>query len=199
MNILKTFISHCQELKTYCKIGVAIEFVRSLLKNFGALKMNPMNGIYLILRRVNLKFLLFAIGYPSSYRVRIVFLFKSLTRIVLFIFFSKIFNCILNRLYGLETKFVNLIAAFASGIFFLAYPDLPFLSHAIACSIEIIWQRYQKCERSKNSIFRQIHKLPLSKIFYPIFMGFLFHMRTFYPWQTPTVVMKVMNLVSGGQ
>lgn len=104
-----------------------------------------------------------------------------------------------NRLNGFEMKIANTVAAFMAGIFFYAYPELPFLSHAIACCIEIIWQRLQKCKRSETIFLQKIHQLPLSQIFYTIFAGFLFHMRTFNPWQTPSVVKKVVNLVSGGQ
>lgn len=59
-----------QEMKTYCQIGIAIELVRSSLNHLDHLKRNLFTGIAMMIRNINLKFLLFAIGYPSSYRVK---------------------------------------------------------------------------------------------------------------------------------
>lgn len=83
-----------------------------------------------------------------------------------------------------------------AGSFFYFYPKLSFLSYAIACTIEILWQRALRNKHEKFNFVRQINKLPLARIFYPIFMSFLFHMRSFYPWQTPTLIQKVMNFVT---
>lgn len=66
----------------------------------------------------------------------------------------------------------------------------------MACTIEILWQRIQRSKRRKLTILRRMNELPLARIFYPIFMGFLFHMRTFYPWQSPTLIYKIVNFVT---
>lgn len=60
-----------QELKTYVQIGIAMELVRSILKHFNSLKSNLFKGVWTIMRKFNFKFVLFAIGYPSSYRVSV--------------------------------------------------------------------------------------------------------------------------------
>lgn len=66
----------------------------------------------------------------------------------------------------------------------------------MACTIELLWQRIQRNKRQKFTILRQINAFPLARIFYPIFMGFLFQMRTFYPWQSPSLIYKVINFVT---
>lgn len=108
-------------------------------------------------------------------------------------FFCQILTCFFNRYYGIESKLGNYIAAFLAGGFFYFYPQLPFLAYGIACTIEILWQRLRR--RRKFIIIRKLDELPLARIFYPILMGFLFHMRSFYPWQTPTLIHKVMKFV----
>lgn len=163
------------ELKTYCQIGIAIELIRSILNNIGNLKSNLCTGIWAMIRNFNMKFLLFAIGYPSGYRI---------------------LTCYFNRLYGFETKFGNFFSALLAGSFFYFYPKLSFLSYAIACTIEILWQRALRNKHEKFNFVRQMNKLPLARISYPIFMSFLFHMRSFYPWQTPSLIQKVMNFVT---
>lgn len=64
------FTSACyQELKLYSNVAIAIELVRNTIKYFKYLKSRPLRGIAKIIRSINLKFILFAVGYPSSYRV----------------------------------------------------------------------------------------------------------------------------------
>lgn len=153
------------------------------------------------MRKFNLKFVLFATGYPSSYRVCVHHDICTNCTLQIcswwhFFFRFQILTCLFNRLYGLETKFANFFAAFLAGGFFYFYPQLPFLAYCIACTIEISWQRIRRYKRQKFAIIQKIDALPLAKISYPILMGFLFHMRSFYPWQTPTLLQKVMNFVT---
>lgn len=105
-------------------------------------------------------------------------------------------TCYFNRLYGFESKFANYFAAFLAGSLFYIYPKLPFLSYGIACAIEIVWKRLRRHKRRRFTIIRKLDKLPLARIFYPILMGFLFHIRSFFPWQTPTLIQKVMSFVT---
>ncbi|XP_031619737.1 transmembrane protein 135-like [Contarinia nasturtii] len=166
-----TFIVN--ELKKYFKIGLAIEFVQSVLRNVDQFKQNAFKGVWSIITGFNVKFLLFAVCYPFTYRA---------------------LTCMFNRLYGFESKSSNYMAAFFAGVFFYFYPQMPFLTYAIACTIEIMWQRLRK--RRKFVIIRKINELPLARISYAILVPVLFHMRSFYPWQTPVLIHKVMNLVT---
>lgn len=180
-------------MKTYSKIGIGIELIRSTVNNLHILKRNFIEGICAIIRKINLKFILFAIGYPCGYRVCVcvrVQIALSLTK-----FPFQILTCLFNRLYGIESKYANILAGFVAGGFFYFYPQSSFLAYAIACTIEIVWQRMQNSKRPHQFI-RKINELPLARIFYPIIMGYLFHMRSFYPWQTPTLLHKVMSFVT---
>lgn len=69
----------------------------------------------------------------------------------------------------------------------------------MACTIELMWQRIQQNQYRRFDILRQINELPLARIGYPIFMGFLFHMRTFYPYQSPSLIYKIVNFVTARQ
>lgn len=111
-------------------------------------------------------------------------------------FFFQSFTCFFNRLYGFESKIANGLAGFLAGGFFYFYPQLSFLSYGLACTIEIVWQRFRKHKHRRFAIIRRIDQLPLARIFYPILMGYLFHMRSFYPWQVPTLLHKVMAFVT---
>lgn len=132
------------------------------------------------------------------------------------------FTCLFNRFYGFESRMANGLASFLAGGFFYFYPELPFLSYGIACTIEIVWQRLRRNRSRKLAFVRKIDELPLARIFYPIMyaflamsffiiitnsnmsvfsrvsnrMGILFHMRSFYPWQVPTLLFKVMSFVT---
>lgn len=63
-------------------MAIAIELVRNTIQHFKYLKTNPFRGIPKIVLSTNLKFIIFAVGYPSSYRV-----------IALHFFFLSNFRC----------------------------------------------------------------------------------------------------------
>lgn len=66
----------------------------------------------------------------------------------------------------------------------------------MAFTIEILWQRILRNKQRKFEFMLKINKLPLARICFPLLMGFLFHMRSFYPWQSPNLLHKVVNLVT---
>lgn len=74
------------------KIGLAIELIRSTLKHFDHLKRHFFKGIWMIISKFNFKFTLFAIGYPSGYRVIVeLFRFNSITHMTPFRFVLPFF------------------------------------------------------------------------------------------------------------
>lgn len=166
------------------------------MRKFDQLKRNPFKGIWSIFTSFNFKFMLFAVGYPCAYRVCVEYVIRMCNQMhcIINTFHFQILNCLFNRISGLESKYANIAAAFLAGGFFYFHPKLPFLTYAIACTIEIVWQRLRK--NRKFVIIRKINELPLARIFYPILTACLFHVRSFYPWQTPTLLHKAMNLVT---
>lgn len=179
-------------------MAIAIELVRNTIQHFKYFKTNPFGGISKIVLSTNLKFIIFAVGYPSSYRV-IAIRFCSNFRCAQNSFL-QLLTCLFNSCTGCESNVGNILSAFLSGIFFYAYPNIPIFAHALACTIEILWQRYhQSSNAPKFTILQQINEMPIAKLFYILGCGYLFHVRTFYPWQTPSILMKVMSLVTNDQ
>lgn len=58
-----------KEIKLYANVAIGIELVRNTIKYFKYLKSMPFRGISKILLSTNPKFCIFAVGYPSAYRV----------------------------------------------------------------------------------------------------------------------------------
>lgn len=115
-------------------------------------------------------------------------------------FCLQLLTCLFNSYTGCESNVGNIVSAFLSAIFFYAYPNIPIFAHALACTIEILWQRYhQSSNAPKFTVLQQLNEMPIAKLFYVLACGYLFHVRTFYPWQTPSILMKVMSLVTNDQ
>lgn len=190
-----------QELRLYSNVAIAIELVRNTIQHFKYLKSTPFRSIWKIVSSTNLKFIIFAVGYPSAYRViELKPQNSECDGCSMHSFHSQLLTCLFNAYSGGETRIGNISSAFLSAIFFYAYPNVPIFAHALACTAEILWQRFQQSsEAPKYPILQQIDKLPLAKWFYVLACGYLFHVRTFYPWQTPSILMKVMCLVTKDQ
>lgn len=48
-----------------------------------------------------------------------------------------------------------------------------------------------------QEIGRLLDSLPLGKFFYVLSIGYVFHMRTFYPWMCPSILLKAVHYTTG--
>lgn len=105
----------------------------------------------------------------------------------------------MNRYFGNETSTSNILAAFISGSTFYLSPDMSIFGHASACVIETLWQRYLSSDSPKPEIVHLINQLPIARLFYAFGVGYLFHIRAFYPYLAPGLLKKIMQFVTNHQ
>lgn len=120
---------------------------------------------------------------------------------------SQIINCSLNRYNHRNTQTANTVAAFVSGSVFWLYPDLTILSHAIVLTVKLLWLRYryggtlwptlddQSIVLSKSRQF--LEYMPMSRLMYVFAIGYIFHLRLFYPWVCSNLLFKTTYYTSG--
>lgn len=115
--------------------------------------------------------------------------------------------CTLNRYYRRNTEHSSALAGFIAGTTFCLYPNLTILAHAAVLAIKLIWLRVMQrhrftdtAEHEKTSTCRIINyldDLPLAKLFYIFSIGYVFHLRVFYPWMCPKLLIKAVQYTSG--
>lgn len=108
-------------------------------------------------------------------------------------------TCLLNRYFGNETSIGNFLAAFLSGSAFYFSPDASIFGHASACVIETLWARYCASDLPKPELVELFNRLPIARLFYAFGVGYLFHVRAFYPYLAPSLLKKIMQYVTNHQ
>lgn len=91
------------------------------------------------------------------------------------------------------------MAAFIAGSAFYLSPDLSIFGHASACVVETLWERYCASDISKPEWVAYFNRLPLARLFYAFGVGYLFHVRAFYPYLAPGLLKKIMQFVTNHQ
>lgn len=115
-------------------------------------------------------------------------------------FFLQILTCVFNNFVGCDLSTSNFAAAFVSGVFFFAYPNVQLFAHAMSCVAQISWQRLlDKKPNEIHPILTQINQLPIAKLVYTFGFAYLSHVRTFFPWDAPSFLKRVITLVTNGQ
>lgn len=108
-------------------------------------------------------------------------------------------TCLFNRYFGSETSLGNMMAAFIAGSAFYLSPDVSIFGHASACVVETLWERYYTSNIPKPELVELFNKLPISRLFYAFGVGYLFHVRAFYPYLAPGLLKKIMQFVTNHQ
>lgn len=116
-------------------------------------------------------------------------------------------NCSLNRYNQRNTQTANTVAAFVSGSVYWLYPDLTILSHATVSTVKLLWMRYLHGgtlwptlddESIAPSKSRQLlERIPMSRLMYVFAIGYVFHLRLFYPWLCSDLLFKTTFFTSG--
>lgn len=190
---------HSQEIKMYLNIGVGIEFVRNAIKYSNLFKSRPFAGFWKCISSINENFVLFAVAYPCSYRVRD---WRHLLLSITFNFIcfdSQMLMCLFNNFIDCDSSVANFVSAFTSGIFFYFYPNIPLFAHTLSCAVQITWQRLLEMKSSElHPIISQMNKLPIAGLIYTFGFAYLNHVRTFYPYASPPFLKKAVNYGSDG-
>lgn len=112
--------------------------------------------------------------------------------------------CTLNRYNKKNTEYSSALAGFVSGLTFCLYPNLTILAHASITAIKLMWLRLMQQHRSKGNenavscrLIRYLDSLPMAKFFYILNIGYVFHLRAFYPWMCPKLLLKAVQYTSG--
>lgn len=105
-------------------------------------------------------------------------------------------NCILNHNYEYSKNRNNILSGFLAGSAYYVYPELSIFGHAVTCVIETLWTRYLKSELSKPYLINLFSQLPLAKCFIAVGFGFIAHIRAYYPYITPKLLMNILAYAS---
>lgn len=122
--------------------------------------------------------------------------------------------CALNRHQQQRTVGTLSLAAFVSGAAYFSYPNFTILAHATISTIKLMWSRYvislNVADRTDamgkasslmppptDAVRRMVNRLPLGKFFYVLGVGVVFHMRAFYPWMCPNLLLNAVQYTSG--
>lgn len=116
--------------------------------------------------------------------------------------------CSLNRYQRQNTQAANTAAAFVSGAVFGLYPDLTILSHATVSTAKLLWMRFLHggplLPRLDDVTLapmaddrRMLGRMPLSRLLYVFGIGYVFHLRLFYPWICSDLLFKTTFYTSG--
>lgn len=188
----------------YFKIGFGIELVRNAIQYFVLLKSKPLKGIWNCITSINKNFILFAVTYPCSYRVWMIFFRRKclkwkLILEILFIILIQMLTCLFNNFIDCDLSTANFVSAFVSGIFFYFYPNIPLFAHTLSCTLQIVWQRLLETKFSeKFPILSEINRIPFAGLTYTFGFAYLNHVRTFFPWQSSSFLKKAVNYGSNG-
>lgn len=104
----------------------------------------------------------------------------------------------MNRYYGAASDWTNLVSAFLSGVSFYMYPNLTILSHATVTATKLLWAKWSHVILSPT-IIERMDGLPMAKIYYVLAIGYAFHMRAFYPWMCPNLMLRACQHTSGNK
>lgn len=200
MLILFNTTFYHQGIKKYSKFAIGLEVARVILGNFKEMYMNPGKIIEILGKNIKGSLIGFLIAYPTSYRVfnfnlkfNFVYIYSQ------FYLFFQISNCLLNRFFVQNSQFIDSLSGFIAGIAFYLYPDLPFLSLGMSSVLHLIWMKYFRTEKNRIKLLAAINKLPIPQIFYTFAIGYLFHIRTFWPSTSSKFFNKVYRLTSNGK
>lgn len=129
----------------------------------------------------------------------------------------QIVSCSLNRYHQHNASQTanTTLAAFVSGSVFWLYPDLTILSHATVTAVKLLWMRYLHDDNNNMSPMWSkigavedarklalrtralLARLPMSRLMYVLCIGYVFHLRLFYPWICSDLLFKTTFYTSG--
>lgn len=105
-------------------------------------------------------------------------------------------TCMINRHLKYPSRFFHIIAAFVSGLPFCLHPELPLLTHAMCCALELAWSQLLASGEDESSILTFVAAIPIAKLVYVLGGGYMYHIRLFYPWLAPKFLHRLVKLVT---
>lgn len=111
----------------------------------------------------------------------------------------KTINCSLNRHTKSNSKTVFRTASFLSAACYYFYPNRTVLAHAIVTAVRLGWSQVTD---DKEHIWcppmlAKLGTLNWSYFFHMFGVAYIFHLRTFYPYWNPSMLMKTTSYLSG--
>lgn len=104
----------------------------------------------------------------------------------------------MNRYCGTPSDWTNLVSAFLSGASFCMYPNLTILSHATVTTAKLLWAKFSK-KIVPSQVIENAGSLPMAKMYYVLAIGYAFHMRAYYPWMCPNLLLRACQHTSGNK
>lgn len=102
----------------------------------------------------------------------------------------------LSRYFKEDSAKGTLIAGFLSGSAYYLCPNYRFYTHGAVTAVQLFWTSFIN---SDGKMFKVLRRIPWRVLVYAIALGYLLHMRTFYPYLMPKFGVKVFDLTSAGK
>ncbi|XP_031619736.1 uncharacterized protein LOC116338537 [Contarinia nasturtii] len=168
-----------QVFRTYLMLGMALEILKSLFSNFGAILKNPLTGWFYIIKHIKPNFLLFVSLYPTL---------------------TESINCMLNNWLQRSTRLNQDISAILGGLpFYFCADELQILAHTFITAIEAIWHRYKLYSDPTTQTYQWLTKIPFAKIAFIFGGSYMYTARLFYPWIAPKFLQRLMMLITNNK
>lgn len=190
-------------MSTYLKVAIGLETMRIFVSRFAAIKQSPLQLPLIFCRNLNWRIVAFLVGYAGAYRVEYLRLTFNLIHIFILNYLQTI-NCSLNRHFMTSSLAQHRLASFVSAASYYLYPNRTVLAHAIVSALRLAWCRVTDAKAtawcpppSLSSLLAQLGTVHWSYFFHMFGVAYLFHLRTFYPFWSPSMLMKTTSYLSG--